>query len=243
MTITKTIKTPRILALDIETKPITAYIWKLFDENIGVNQIVDTGGLLCLGAQWVGSTKRFFYSEWQHGKEEMLKAIHDLMSEADAIITFNGDRFDLRKLNGEFLKHRMPPLAPITSIDVYKTVKKMGLVSNKLAFVGPELNIGKKLDTHGFELWRLVMEGNEPARRRMQTYCLRDVKLLVNLYLRIKPYMIDHPHLADTKGQHCASCGSTHVHSRGYRRTRAFKIQRLQFQDCGAWSHGTRHKV
>jgi len=236
-------KSPKILAVDIETKPIVAYVWKLFDENVGLNQIIDPGGLLCIGARFVDEKKSYFYSEWKDGQQGMLEKIHELISQADAVVTYNGDRFDLRKLNGQFLRFKLPPVAPITSIDVLKTVKKLGLTSNKLAFVAPYLEVGRKIDTHGFELWRQVMDGDERARRRMHLYCMRDVNVLINLYLRIKPYMVDHPHLADRKGNSCANCGSTHVHSRGYRRTRHYKIQRLQCQDCGSWSHGTRTKV
>lgn len=239
---TKT-SSPKILAIDIETKPITAYVWKLFDENIGLNQIIDAGGLLCVGAQWIGTRQKFFFSEWEDGMSKMLAGIHKLLSEADAVVTYNGDRFDLKKLNGEFLKNGLPPLGPITSIDVLKAVKKFGLISNRLSFVAPYLAVGNKLDTHGFDLWKQVMDGDERARRRMRLYCMRDVGVLISLYLRVRPFIINHPHLGDTKSKSCGVCGSKNVQSRGYRRTKAFKIQRLQCQDCGAWSDGSRTKV
>jgi hypothetical protein len=37
----------KILMLDIETKPATAYVWRAFDENISPEQIVDNGGTIC----------------------------------------------------------------------------------------------------------------------------------------------------------------------------------------------------
>jgi transposase-like protein len=46
-----------------------------------------------------------------------------------------------------------------------------------------------------------------------------------------------------TKAAACGTCGSVHVHSRGYRRTKSFLIQRFQCQTCGSWSDGVRKKV
>ena len=38
-------------------------------------------------------------------------------------------------------------------------------------------------------------------------------------------------------------CGSNRMQSRGHRRTKTFKIQRLQCRDCGSWQSGKRTKV
>lgn len=237
-------KEARILALDIETKPAKAYVWRMWDENIAPDQIIEDGGIICVGAKWIGEPDVFFLSEWRDGHLGMLKGIHELMEEADAVITYNGDRFDLPKLNGEFVLNGLPPLAPITSIDLIKAVKKFGFAMNRLAYVGPLLKIGKKIKHEGFNLWKGVMDGNEKAQARMQRYCIQDVRLLETLYSKIRPFIRNHPHLGTkTKATACGACGSSHVHSRGYRRTKSFLIQRLQCQTCGSWSDGTRKKV
>lgn len=234
----------KILVLDIETKPALVYTWRLFDANIGLDQVVAPGGILCVGAKWVGAKETFLYSEWEHGREGMLKAVWDMMNEADAIITYNGDKFDIPKLYGEFLLAGLKPPAPPTSIDILKTVRKLGFQSNKLAFIGPYLKVGKKVKTEGFTLWTAVIDGDAKAQRRMKNYCIGDVKLTERVYNLIKPYIRNHPTLglATTAGA-CGACSSINVQSRGYRRTKAFKIQRLQCQDCGAWSDGARTKV
>lgn len=233
----------RILVLDIETRPAKAYIWKMFDENISLEQLIEPSSILCVGAMWLGSKTCLFFSEWEHGKLEMLKHVHSLLSEADAVVGYNSDRFDLAKLNGEFLLYGLAPVPPLTSIDLYKQIKKMGLQSAKLAYVGPFLGIGSKVAHEGFALWKGVMDGNAAARNRMKGYCIGDVKLTVNLYLRLRPYIKNHPHLGESKSASCGACGSKHLQSRGYRRTKAFKIQRLHCQGCGSWSDGSRVKV
>lgn len=234
----------KILVLDIETKPAKAYVWRLWDENIGLEQLIEPGGMICFGARFFGERKMHFYSEWRHGHREMVEAAHRLISEADAVVTYNGDKFDLPKLHGEFLLHGLQPPPPVTSIDVIKTVKKLGLQSNKLAFVGPFYKVGEKIKNEGFGLWRAVMEGDRGARARMKEYCKQDVNLLIELYDFIRPYIRNHPHLGETGGgDTCGNCGGKHLHSRGYRRTKTFKIQRLQCQTCGSWQDGKREKV
>jgi DNA polymerase elongation subunit (family B) len=100
----------KILILDIETRPAQAYVWRAYGEqNIGVEQIINPGGTICIGAKWLGDKETYLYSDWEHGHKEMLYHIHLMMEEADAVVTYNGDKFDLPKLQGEFLLHGFGP--------------------------------------------------------------------------------------------------------------------------------------
>lgn len=234
---------PKILVLDIETKPAVAYVWRTFKENIGYEQIIEPGGMISFAAKWVGEKETFFYSDWTHSHGEVVRAAHELLSEADAVVTYNGDKFDLPKLHGEFILEGLAPPPPVTSIDVVKHVRKLGFVMNRLAFIGPLLKVGAKVKHEGFELWAKVLEGDEKAQAKMEKYNIQDVVLLEKLYAKIKPFIRNHPNMADQPHGSCGACGSTRVHSRGYRRTKAFRIQRLQCQSCGSWSDGKRTKV
>lgn len=232
----------KILHLDIEWAPALAYVWKMWDENISPDQLVDEGGLLCFCAHWDGKKEYMFFSEWEDGRQGMAQAALELLNEADAVVTYNGDKYDLPKLRGTIVLAGLNPPAPPTSIDLIKSVKKFGFVMNRLAFIGPKLGVGRKMKHEGFRLWRSVMEGDPKAQARMKKYCIQDVKVLVGLYNRIKPFITNHPHLGDEKGA-CGSCGSNHVQSRGWRRTKFFKVQRIQCMDCGSWQEGTRVKI
>lgn len=232
----------KILYFDIEWKPATAYVWRMWDENVGPDQLIDAGGLLCFSAMWEGSNDVIFASEWEDGHDEMVIKLYELFQEADAIISFNGDKYDIPKAMGEFLLLGLAPPPPPTSIDLLKTVKKMGFVMNRLAFIGPFLKVGKKVKHEGFTLWSSVMNGDAKAQKRMKRYCIQDTKLLVTLYKKIKPYIKTHPHLGESKHE-CGACGSTKTQRRGYRRTKHYLIQRLQCTSCGSWSEGTRKKV
>lgn len=232
----------KILILDIETRPAVAYVWKMWDVNVSTDQLISRDSILCFAAKWVGQKEKFFYSEWEHGRAAMLKAAHDLLTEADAVVTYNGDKFDLPKLMGEFLLegYKSPP--PITSIDVIKNVKKLGFLMNRLAYIGPLMGVGSKMKNEGFTLWTKVINGDEKAQNRMKKYNIQDVVLLEKLYKKIKPFIKNHPHLGTSKHE-CGACGSNKTQSRGYRRTKYFRIQRIQCQDCGSWSEGSRTKV
>lgn len=233
---------PKILVLDIEWSPATAYVWKMWDENISPQQLIDAGGLLCFCAHWVGSKEFLFASEWRDGKKSMAQTLRSLLDEADAVVTYNGNRYDLPKIRGHLLLEGEKPFAPPTSIDLIKTVKSLGFVMNRLAYIAPLLGVGSKMKHEGFQLWRSVLEGDVKAQARMQKYCIQDVRVTAQLYKKILPFITNHPHLGEDKGE-CGACGSKHVQLRGFRRSKLFKIQRLQCNDCGSWSAGKRVKI
>ena len=232
----------KILTIDIEWAPATAYVWKMWDENISPAQLIDAGGLLCFCAHWEDTKEFIFMSAWDDGKEAMAKTLRQLLDDADGVVTYNGNRYDLPKIRGHLMLEGQKPFAPPTSIDLIKTVKSLGFVMNRLAYIAPLLGLGDKMKHEGFALWRSVLEGDVKAQARMKRYCIQDVKVTSRLYKHILPFIENHPHLGDNKGK-CGACGSNHVQLRGHRRTKFFKVQRLQCQDCGSWSTGLRQKV
>lgn len=235
-------ETSRTLFLDIEWSPALAYVWKMWDENITPDQLIDEGGMLCFCAKFSDEKDYQFYSEWEHGRQGMAEAALSLLSKADAVVTYNGDRYDLPKLHGEIILAGLTPPPPLTSIDLIKVVKKFGFVMNRLAYIGPLLTGLRKEKHAGFSLWREVVEGSGKAQKQMMKYNIQDVRLLVKLYDRVKPFIKNHPHLGDNKGE-CGACGSKDIQKRGFRRTRSFRIQRIQCNKCGSWSETTRTKI
>lgn len=237
---------PKLLGLDIETAPATAYIWRMWDENISQDQLISPSRIICWGAKWFGQ-RPVLYADERGGRAKMMRLLHDTMSKADAIVTYNGDKFDLPKINGEFVASGLRPLPPIPSIDLIKTVRKLGLQSSRLAFVAPFLKIGAKVDSGGFRLWRECLEGNAAAWARMRKYNEMDVRLLEKLYRKLQPFIRQHPALFIGATQSatcgCPRCGSGMVQARGYRVTKAFRIERRQCQKCGGWSDGKRTAI
>lgn len=227
----------------METKPALAYVWGLFDQNIGLSQLVAPSAPICFSAKFLGDKEMHFHSDWTDGHAGMIQKAHALISQADAVVTYNGDSFDLKKFRGEFILNGLAPPPPVTSIDLIKTVKRLGIQSNKLAFVGPFFKIGEKVKNEGFDLWIKVMEGDEAAQKRMEKYCIGDVKLTERLYTFLRAYIPNHPFLGEGGSGACGACNGTHLQSRGTRRTKGFIIQRVQCVTCGAWQDGKRTKV
>lgn len=239
-------KQPRILVLDIETGPGKAFFWNLFDTYIPLERVIEPGRMLCFAAKFVGEKEVYFGSEWTDGRIQMLQRLTALINEADAVVTFNGDKFDFRKIRGEVIAAGLPPFAPPTSIDLYKTVRGLGYTSGKMDYVAQFLKLGSKTKHAGFALWRDVLAGCKKAQRKMTKYNIQDIKLTERLYKKLRPYIANHPTLRDNEGKvKCPVCGGTHHQHRGYRYTMYFKTARLECQNkkCGKWFQGKRTKV
>jgi DNA polymerase elongation subunit (family B) len=228
----------KILLLDIETAPNTAYVWGLFKQNISLSQIVNSSEMLCWAAKWLGEEEVQFASIMQ-GKKRMLSKIHKLLNEADAVIHYNGSRFDIPTLNKEFLQEGFDPPAPYAQIDLLKTARQQfRFPSNKLDYVGQALGEGRKQGHEGFELWIKCMNKDKEAWERMEAYNKQDVVLLEKVYYRFLPWIKGHPNRAvhtDTPGS-CPHCGDNRLQRRGFRETHAGKYRRYQCQGCGSWS-------
>lgn len=236
----------KILVLDIETMPAVSYHWRLFDENISLDQLITPSRIYAVGAKWVGQPEVFYFEAKKPSQQKkMLTEVHKLLLEADAVVTYNGEQFDLPRLLGEFAKYKLPPPPPPTSIDLIKTVRKFKLQSNKLQYALQYFGLGTKVDTGGFELWRDVFEGSEEAMELMKVYCIGDVVKEEALYTHIKAYIDNHPYLGVAKMDHvCSLCGSK-SHKRGERRSKFYAVDRMQCSNkkCGHWDKGPRRKL
>lgn len=238
--------TPRILHLDIETAPHRVYAWGLWNQNIGINQIVEPGYTLCFAAQWDDDPEHYyFHSVWDDGFEGMIAAAHELLDEADAVVHFNGKKFDIPTLNREFLLQGLAPPSDYWQIDLYQVVRKtFRFASNKLDYVCKQLGIGAKIENKGMELWDEVMRGVPESCAQMEEYNIHDVELLPLLYRRLLPWIGQHPNMGLWQASQpdqlptCTNCGSHNVHQKGYRTTQVSVYPRFRCMDCGHWMRG-----
>lgn len=234
----------RTLYLDIETSPHLAFVWRLFQENVGLSQLVEPSRVLCM-AYAFDDEEMQFAAEWQRGGHEgMVRKLHAALEEADAVVHYNGVSFDEKHLNREFLQADLVPPAPYQTIDIYRTIKqRFKFASSKLEQVARELEVREgKLKTD-FSLWRGVMEGNKESQAEMEAYNREDVELLRSLYPKLLPWMKRHPNVALYDGNidlACTRCGSGFVERRGYTRTSAGVFPRFQCRECGGWGRGSK---
>jgi DNA polymerase elongation subunit (family B) len=161
----------KILLLDIESSPNTAHVWGLWQQNVSINQLMESSYVLCYAAKWLGDEKIMFDSVHQSKPKAMLKGIHGLLNDADAVVHYNGTKFDIPTLNKEFLLHSFNPPSPYKQIDLLRVVRSnFRFPSNKLDYVAQRLNLGKKHEHEGHELWVKCMNGDKDAWKRMEKY-------------------------------------------------------------------------
>lgn len=232
----------RILLLDIETAPNLAYVWGLWDQNIAINQIASSGYVLCWAAKWLGDEEIQFDSVHKSKPKKMLQRIWTLLDKADAVVHYNGRKFDIPTLNKEFLQKGIHPPAPYKQIDLLQVSKSaFRFTSNKLDYVSAVLGIGQKVRHEGHELWVKCMANDPEAWEKMESYNKHDVVLLEKLYERFKPWIRSHPnHGAFCEDAVCTNCGGNNLQRRGYAVTTVMKYPRYQCNDCGTWVRGNR---
>jgi len=239
--------------LDIESAPALVYVWDLRTRYVTPEKIVRPRHMLCFAGKWVGEDDIFFFSEWDDGTEAMLRQIWDLLDQADAVLHYNGKRFDIPHINTEFAQAGLPPPSPYAQIDLYKAVRRQfSFMSSSLKSVSQALGTAHKLEHEGFSLWTKVMDGDTRAQRKMEEYNCGDVFANEDLYRRILPWIPAHPSYAVIDGGRgsaahggedgdlrCPQCGGTSVERSGCAYTALSAYPRYICPDCQTWLRGT----
>ena len=233
----------RLLTIDIETSPHIANVWGLWNNNVSLNQLLESGEVICFAAKFKNEPGTVFRSSFHDGKGTMVSVAHELLDEADAVIHFNGQRFDIPHLNREFVEAGLTPPSPYAQIDLLKVVKKnFRFPSNKLDYVTKKLGLDHKVQNSGHQLWVKCMAGDYQAWEEMKAYNMQDVVITEQLYDKLLPWITSHPSVAlhdDLEEHSCPNCGSTELEKRGRAYTSVSVFQRYRCV-CGKWSRGNK---
>lgn len=226
------------LILDLETFPTQAYVWGLFDQNVGLNQIIQPGDIMSWSAKWAGEDSIYFSGLNMATTEEMMAGLWELLDECDEAVGWNSNSFDLKLVNASFAVAGWGPPSPYKKIDLMRTVKQhMRFVSNKLDFVSQQFGVGQKVEHEGFQLWVDCMRGDKAAWKKMREYNEGDVLLTEKMYDRLRPWITTGANRSALSNSHvCPNCGGYHLQRRGTSLTTSMTYQRWQCLDCGTWS-------
>lgn len=231
-----------ILILDIETSPSKAYVWSRWNNNIYEDQMIQEWFVLSWSA-------KFLYSDITYSdvitKEEVneendyriVNHLHNIMEKSKIIVAHNGINFDFKKINTRFLYYNLSPLnfKIIDTLQITKSV--LGNSSNRLDDLVKYYNLGKKTDTT-FQLWKDSMNGNEDSLEKMRKYNVNDVLILEKLYLKLRPFIRNHPNVSNFSGNGnvCPVCGSPRLERCGFYYTNLSKFPKFKCKDCGSLS-------
>lgn len=235
---------PKILALDIETLPAVAVTFSLFKPIFSPEHIMEHPRLGGFSYQWSHWKKPKWSSEYHHpeGRKGMLKLLRDLLDEADVVLHYNGQSFDIPWIRGELMLEGFEPPSPVQQIDLYRHLKRNSkFISGKLDYAAQRLLEDRKEDHSGISMWIGCLQGKRRDWDQMRKYALKDTELLFPLYERVRPYIeSQHPNMALLRGKAmaCTKCGSSNVQRQGVRFTQAGKFQRYLCRDCHSWFRG-----
>lgn len=239
---------PRILIFDLETAPNTADVWQFWNQNIGATQLLKDGYIMAYAAKWLGEDKVFYKETRTENDKALVRSLAKLIDKADIVVGHNGDRFDMGWLRFRAAVHGIAPWSPVKVVDTYKASKKeFYSPSHRLEYLARMFGCSPKLKHSkfpGHSLWTACrFDKNPEAWEEMKEYNIQDVLTLEELYIKMRPYITNHPnigvYLEGTKPA-CSKCGSTAMRKDGFSYTNTGKYQQYQCSEkgCGGWARG-----
>lgn len=235
---------PKILLIDIETKPLLAYVWSIWEQNVGLNQIKDEWSIISFAAKRLGQDE-IIYKDVRRNPlsgdcQLLLAQAWRLIDWADILITHNGKAFDLKKLYAKFILNGFKPPSPVRHIDTLAIAKKhFAFTSNKMEYLSDKLCTQKKSQHskfQGFTLWTECLKGNTEAWDELKTYNIQDVLVLEELYTKLYPWDngINFNAYTPADKPTACHCGSTEFKKKGFQLSNTSKFQRYRCKRCGA---------
>lgn len=246
------VKAPKILLFDIETSPLEVYTFGLFDQNIGLNQIIKDWSVLSFSAKWAGSSEVIYFDTSKkkdiRNDKKVVQEMWKLLDDADIVITQNGIRFDVPKMQTKFFEHGLTEPSSFRHIDLLRINRgKFKHTSNKLEFITNKYCHKFKKSGHkkfpGFELWRGCLDKNQEAWEEMEAYNKIDVLSMEEFYyeyLRFWDKSINYNVFTPESSEYMCSCGSTDFKKHGFVYTNTGVFQRFicRNKKCGMEHRG-----
>lgn len=238
---------PRILFFDLETAPSIVATFGRFKTNIGQDQVLSEGNNI-LTASWkfLGDSnvvkRRVTSADAVLGYDGNLVAeLYEVFEQSDIVVAHNAARFDVPMFKARLLVNGMPPHKTVKVLDTLQMAKHFRFPSNKLDSIAAYLELGRKIDTGGMNLWIQCMQGDNEALDQMLDYNAHDVVLLEQVYLKLRAFNSRTASLGQYYNdgeQHCPACGSTDLTETGH--VVYTPVSAFEEMQCGACGHRSR---
>jgi transposase-like protein len=241
-------QTPRLLSIDIETLPGKFYSWSPAVDYLGRHMMITDWSLLSFSAKWVGDDR--IISSVLTSEEAIMRddrrlaiMIQALLDRAHTVITHNGRRFDIKKINTRLWKHKLQKPSDYRVIDTLVTAKSVfGLSYNTMDFIAEFVERDQKLHTSQ-SLWTGADHGDPTSLATMLEYNDQDVRTQEQIYMEMRPWIKGHPNLAIIAGKPdaCPVClhqgGHKHI---GFHYTNKKAYKEFRCPQCGSTWHNNK---
>jgi DNA polymerase elongation subunit (family B) len=206
------------LFFDIETSFCIGWFWRpRYKMSLTTDNIIENQKIICVSYKWqYDDHVHTLVWDSKQDDSKLVKEFIDVLGEADEIVAHNGDKFDIRELRTRAIKQGHLMFPTYRTLDTLKKARKFfSFNSNKLDYLGEYLELGRKLDHEGIDLWKkVILQKSKPDLKRMADYCQQDVILLEDVFNCLSPF-IDHNTnfavLTGGKKWECPHCTSDKV--------------------------------
>jgi len=232
----------KILLFDIETSPIMAMCWGIWQQDINIDAIIQDWTILSWSAKWlfddeIQSDVLTPYEASEHDDFRIVQSLSNILNQADIVIAHNGIQFDSKRLNTRCLYHGLPPIKHYQSVDTLIIAKNtFSFTSNKLDYINRYLGLPEK-ENIGFPVWRDAYYGNADALNKLHEYNIRDAAILEDLFLKLRPYIKNCYNLnlwSEDNISICPNCGSNDLTWNGNYFTYTGSYKAFRCLNCGA---------
>ncbi len=210
------------------------------------NLNADFGFILSGAVKSLGNSKTYVsklddyksYKSDPTNDKYLVKDLADRLSESDVWVSWYGAGFDVPYINSRLIFHGYDPLPPIPHIDLWRISRyQLKLHSNRLASAASFLQVEEKTKLDG-PIWIRASAGHGPSLKYVVEHNVQDVLVLEQAYEKMKPLIMNGPHVGIIMGgdrTSCPICGGDRV-KKGLRVTHTGSKQRLKCNKCGGWS-------
>ena len=209
----------KTLYFDIETTLAKSYHWGQWQQNLSVKQQIQESHMLSHAWAWgdgeVFSSVLTPEEVLNQDDERIVYEIWSLLDNCDVVVAHNGKRFDVKKVNGYFLKYGLPKPSSYKVIDTLEIAKKhFNLPFKSLEYLAKFLNVELKQDSGGIQTWIDCDRGNPEALATMEFYNRGDVVTLREIHNKLKGWDNNGVNIALYNDNHdalCTHCGSDDI--------------------------------
>lgn len=245
-----------LVIYDIEVSYIVSATWDVYDTN--VVKILREPFIIGIGWKFLGGKETFYkditdfplYKRDRFSDKELIEYFKDnVIEKAEIFIGHNSKKFDWKWIMGRYATHKIEPPTEKRQIDTYQVCKNnFKFPYYSLKYLLEKFNLPRKIQNDGIELWVDCVENNIKERwQEMEDYCKGDVIGTEALYLRIRPFIKNHPSVPQLlenmtvengKLMNCKKCGSDQLVKAGFNYSNRATHRSYKCLNCGARPNG-----